>query len=516
MALFEVDNIETVATKKVQDGPRPTKPRLPKRNVSYSELIHMNKQLNSKAYLDFTSERYPYGLIFYDFEIFEYDWLVVLIDPIHKTKDIICNDRPALQHYYDFHKDMIWVGYNNMHYDVPILKTILNGNDPKIMSDGIILDNKRPYDIDSKLNKIKLLSYDVANKLESLKLLEAYMGDDIEETEVAFDIDRPLTQEEINMTIKYCIHDVEETIEVFIRRIADFDAQIALIETFDLGIENISKTKGQLTAMIVDCKREEHNDEFDITIVPTLQLDKYSYVKDWFVQACKNKDYSAKLETNICGIPHQFGWGGVHGAPDDPVHMSGKIYHCDVTSYYPSLMIVYGFLTRNCRHPEKFKEVYDTRVALKKAGKSKEQAPYKIVLNSQYGITKDRFSEAYDPVQANNICINGQLLLLDLLEKLEYRLGEHFKLIQSNTDGIIIWIDDEERSEKIMRHIIKSWCERTGLGMGIDMIHEIHQANVNSYVFEFEDESHLIEELYKELKKEDDSVSFYKDAVYLC
>ena len=148
-------------------------------------------------------------------------------------------------------------------------------------------------------------------------------------------------------------------------------------------------------------------------------------------------------------------------------------------------MIVYGFLTRNCRHPEKFKDVFDTRVALKKAGKSKEQAPYKIVLNSQFGITKDKFSEAYDPVQANNICINGQLLLLDLLEKLEYRLGEHFKLIQSNTDGIIIWIDNEERSEKIMRHVIKSWCERTKMGMGIDEISFISQANVNNYIFKF-------------------------------
>ena len=87
----------------------------------------------------------------YDFEIFEYDWLVVLIDPIHKTKDIICNNRPALQEYYESHKDMIWVGYNSSHYDVPILKTILNGNDPKKMSDGIILEGKKPYDIDSML-----------------------------------------------------------------------------------------------------------------------------------------------------------------------------------------------------------------------------------------------------------------------------------------------------------------------------------------------------------------------------
>ena len=52
-----------------------------------------------------------------------------------------------------------------------------------------------------------------------------------------------------------------------------------------------------------------------------------------------------------------------------PVHIKGKMYHLDVTSFYPSLMIVYGLFTRNAKKPWKFKEVYDLRVALKKAGK---------------------------------------------------------------------------------------------------------------------------------------------------
>ena len=43
-------------------------------------------------------------------------------------------------------------------------------------------------------------------------------------------------------------------------------------------------------------------------------------------------------------------------------------------------MIEWEFLSRNAKHPEKFKEVYDMRVALKKAGKKKEQATLKIVL----------------------------------------------------------------------------------------------------------------------------------------
>ena len=126
-----------------------------------------------------------------------------------------------------------------------------------------------------------------------------------------------------------------------------------------------------------------------------------------------------------------------------------------------------------------------TRVALKKAGKKKEQAPYKIILNSQYGITKDRYSLAYDPVQANNICINGQLMLLDLLEKLELKMGDKFELIQSNTDGIIVKIADDEKSEKIFKHICNEWCIRTKMGLGFDEMTEIIQKDVNNYVFRF-------------------------------
>lgn len=56
--------------------------------------------------------------------------------------------------------------------------------------------------------------------------------------------------------------------------------------------------------------------------------------------------------------------------------------------------------------------------ALEKAGKKKEQAPYKIILNSTYGIFKDKYSSAYDPKRANEVCVNGQLLLIDLIDKL--------------------------------------------------------------------------------------------------
>lgn len=39
------------------------------------------------------------------------------------------------------------------------------------------------------------------------------MGNDIKETSVPFSIDRKLTDEEIAETVKYCKHDVEQTIQ---------------------------------------------------------------------------------------------------------------------------------------------------------------------------------------------------------------------------------------------------------------------------------------------------------------
>lgn len=457
-----------------------------RKNYGYDDVVHINRSFILEGnYDDFTETLYPHGFVFYDFEVFKYDWLVVLIDPVNKTKTIIANERNALQKYFDENCNKVWTGYNNIHYDVPILKGILMGMNPKEVSDAIIVEGKNPWEINREFNKIKVLSFDCSDGINSLKVLEAYMGNNIEETEVPFDIDRPLTKKEMFQTIHYCVHDVEQTIEVFRRRIDEWNTVIDLIETFGLSFDRVERTKQQLSAEILNCEKREYNDEWDIVYVPTIRLDKYKYIQEWFVQACKKKDYSAKLEAVVGGIPHQFGWGGVHGASSETVRIdSGKMLHLDVTSFYPSLMIEYNLLTRNSKTPEKYKSIYDTRVALKKAGKKKEQAPYKIVLNGTYGISRQKGGLAYDPRNGNSICVNGQLLLIDLIEKLEV-MGEHFKLIQSNTDGIIVWIDDEPKSEKWLHHICNEWMQRTRMGLGNDRLDWIVQKDVNNYVFNF-------------------------------
>ncbi|MGL5641082.1 MAG: hypothetical protein ACRDDM_02370, partial [Paraclostridium sp.] len=148
------------------------------------------------------------------------------------------------------------------------------------------------------------------------------------------------------------------------------------------------------------------------------------------------------------------------------------------SSYYPAMMIEYGFLSRSVHDPNKYKEIRDRRIVLKKA-KNPLQGPYKIVINGTFGAQKDKYNPLYDPRQANNVCINGQLLLLDLIENVE--AANKFKLIQSNTDGVMFKLK-EMRDLEILKSICSEWENRTRMTLEYDIFTKIYQKDVNNYI----------------------------------
>lgn len=425
---------------------------------------------------------------FYDFEVFKYDWLVVIINPVEQTETVIVNDKAKLENYYSKHKKDIWVGFNSRHYDQYILKGILCGFDPKEINDFIIIRDLPGWRYSNLFRDIPLNNYDVMSNIDrGLKTFEGFMGNNIRETSVPFDIDRKLTAAEIAEVIKYCRHDVEQTIEVFLKRKSDFDAQMGLLKMFNLPLSSINKTKVQLSAEILEASPQEYHDEFDISFPDTMRIEKYKAVVDWYKnpenrcymkwekgKSGKEKLAKTQLEIDVAGVPHVFGWGGVHGAREK-YFGEGCFINMDVASLYPSLMIRYNLLSRSC-NPEKFKDIVDTRLRFKKE-KNPLQAPLKIVINGTYGASKDRNNPLYDPRQANNVCVYGQLLLLDLIEHLE----PHCEIIQSNTDGVLVKLRKPEDYD-LIDDIAYEWEQRTGLVLEFDEYQKVFQKDVNNYV----------------------------------
>lgn len=413
-------------------------------------------------------------MLFYDFEVFKYDWLVVIIDVMNKKEHVIVNDVEKLKKVYEANKNNVWVGYNSRHYDQYILKALLCGFDAKAMNDYIIVKKNPGWKFSSLLRNVPLNNYDIMTSFHGLKQLEGFMGNSIKESSVPFDIDRELTPEEIEETIKYCRHDVEQTIEVFIQRKEEFESHLSLIKIFKLPISYISKTKAQLSAIILGATKRNYDDEFEIEFPDTLRINKYKEVLHWYKNPL-NRDYSKSLKIDVAGVPHVFAWGGLHGAIDK-YNGEGHFINIDVASYYPALMIEYGFGSRSISDPKKYREIRDERLRLK-AEKNPMQQPYKIVLNSTYGAMKDKNNPLYDPRQANNVCVGGQLLLLDLIEMLE----GHCQLIQSNTDGLIIKLFKEDDYE-LIDDICYEWEQRTRMQLEFESYKKIFQKDVNNYV----------------------------------
>ena len=415
-------------------------------------------------------------MIIYDFEVFKHDWMICWLDTETRKLHHIVNDKHMFEKFYEHYKHRIWVGYNSRGYDQWVAKAILCDFNPKDMNDWIIYQDRKGFEFSKLLNKFPIMNYDCAVGFRGLKELEAFMGHDIQETSVPFDIERKLTNEEINMTLKYCKHDVMETFEVFVETHHEFESHMGLIKEFELDIMNINKTKAQMSAIILGATKKKRDDEFEIRLPDTLDLGKYSWIADWYLDWAKNEhDYETmQLKTDVCGVPHVFGIGGLHGAEK---YMGDGFYlMADVSSYYPAMMIEYDMLSRNVSNPKKYTQIRDDRLVMK-AKKDPRQAPRKIVLNGTFGASKDKYNNLYDPLQSNNTCICGQVLLTDLLDKLEGKC----QLIQSNTDGILVKLFTKEDKDGIIA-ICDKWSARTRMDLEYDEYSKVIQRDVNNYI----------------------------------
>lgn len=421
------------------------------------------------------------GLLFYDFEVFNYDWLVVVMDMTAKKTHVIINSPEELEALYKANIKEIWVGFNSRHYDQYILKAILCGFDPKKVNDYIITKGNPGWKFSSLFRQFPLWNYDVMlNTDVGLKSFEGFMGNDIKETSVPFNIDRKLTPEEIAETVKYCKHDVEQTVQVFLKRTEEFNTMMYFIKHFGLSMDYISKTKAQLAAEILGGNRKgaDFDDEFQFPILDCLHLNKYKHIAEWYANP-ENHDYSKKQDKQIvAGVEHTFAWGGGHGARAK-YSADGVFLIIDVTAYYPSLQKKYHFGYRVMNHPENFEFIHDSNIAYKRKGDKKARQPFKIMDNAISGQMKQKSSALYDPMSNNSICINGQLLLLDLVEHIE----PYCELIQNNTDGIIVKLKDYEHDFDVLDDVVYEWEQRTGMKMDFDTyIGTIYQKDVNNYL----------------------------------
>jgi hypothetical protein len=459
---------------------------------------------------------------------------------------------PEIAEFIETHLADIWVGFNSENYDKILAHGMITGKitTPEKafeVSNSIIKSQDDDTPLYITLAKLgiddyyqsKILMYDVLGDgaFFSLKQLEGFLGMDIVESVVPFDLDRPLTDEEKRNVEKYNRADLYGTLERFKQRKNTFKTKMLLVKEFGLPVNYICKTNAKLTETILLSQNKGVNTRlkknFQLCDLPVnWDIPELKQIYEFFIEAlheleihkwetkkCDKKKLS--LVIDILGVEHTFALGGVHGGiknyicrPED----NKKIVWVDVSSLYPNILVQWDLLSRQIdkRGVEAFRNMVQVRMDIKakmhNEGLSKEEkkalkdqaARYKLILNTTSGCMKDRFKKIYDPEYNTKMCMLGQLSLMDLVFRLknaprkskpswaradgvtDTNVGDYFKLIQSNTDGIALELLTDD-AEATIDEVCKGWEKDWRFSLEKTVADNLYEKDVNNYVFKDSD-----------------------------
>jgi hypothetical protein len=393
------------------------------------------------------------------------------------------------------------VGYNSLYFDAQILEFIYRNNnctaqDIKEYANLIINSYDRRPDVpewklkDKHLDLFKALSLSTKAKRTGLKWCEFMM--DLENIE---DMPDEITLESI---LQYNLNDVIATKELYLRYYHEIDLRKKLTDREGINLMNctepdlakklfakyLSQSMDISTTDLKDMYTSRNIVKVNDIIFPYIQFKttKFQNVLEAFKKLELNEFDKPEFIVNH-GIDIVFGLGGIHAAPNNVVVESDNDYiikSLDVVSYYPNLAIKNGICAEHLPK-EIFLNLYEGFFNERKAIPKSDPRNYilKILLNSAYGLSNDKYSFLRDRQVTLSICINGQLLLTQLMEDIVLQILEA-KLIMMNTDGFEVKIPKEFVT--IYDNICDKWQKLTKLELEFVDYNKMIISDVNNYI----------------------------------
>ena len=413
--------------------------------------------------------------------------------------------------------NVIFCGYNNLHYDNPIINYIIEYEDklmqyniPTICSSIFNLSKTITTSSEDNIDAWKHWKYQIwfdtfdiltmlySNKLRvGLKEIQVTMQyPNVQE--FVCDWTKPLPLEDFDSMIDYNINDIESTSELLNRCKKDVDLRIAIEDEY--GVRVLSKDGVNIGMKILTQKYLEKTgltwwDIKDLrspmsviplkdVILPFIKYD--SPILQRVLEDMKNqivspgrKGYENKFVFN--NLRYSVGVGGIHSVNSPEIIIprdDEMLIDIDVASLYPSMLIEYEFYPRHLGKEflEVYKQIKDERIEAKHNGDKVKNETLKLALNGLSGNLQNEHNFCYSPFAVMQIRINGQLLLLMLAEKLT-QIG--CRIVQANTDGLFVLLKKDVYSK--VNSICREWEQLTKLTLEEDRFKAMYQYAINDY-----------------------------------
>jgi hypothetical protein len=370
-----------------------------------------------------------------------------------------------------------------------------------------------------QLDIFKLNHWDNKAKMSSLKWIQ-YTMDWKNVEEMPHHHTKPVEDDDtLNRLTKYCINDVRSTKAIFNYQDAkgkyvmkeQIQLRKELSQKYGLNLYSASEPRISKELFLHFLSERMGRDKRDIrnyrTMRPEVRIADiilpYVEFRDPAFQEMFNWFKSQVVEINeetfdedeskkskgpkhtmvFNGVKTDYGLGGLHGCIKSGVYEAGNgfcIMSADVTSFYPNLSIKNRWGPAHLPN-EIFCDLYEWMFEERKKHPKGSALNYvfKIILNSTYGLSKNRHSFLYDPELTFKITVNGQLLLSMLYERLAAAIPEAIPLMQ-NTDGLEFMIP--ETAKPVFMQVCKEWEEMTKLELEFAEYSKMIIGDVNNYI----------------------------------
>ena len=452
---------------------------------------------------------------FFDFEVFPNWWCCVFGDLPEDWKEnkvteaiknnfrVVSSDSPTARD--DLmrellEKDVVKSGYNIKGYDLIIANAIRQGLSPqevKIVNDLIINPNlayesKEHYILKSYIYK-KLSSIEYVDLMDdctgSLKEKEAILGLNVLESNISFDKE-DLSESDKQEVIHYCKQDVYAAAQFYMQVVDPYVVtKLAVGKHFNIPYNTcIKSSNARVVAMALGAVKRQWPDAEKISIELPEKIRSYCYENLPSKILDKILNNTDGFTVDLFGNTVSFGNGGIHSVFKENLYVEENEDYCllnvDAESYYPSMLIQFKTLSRNVSNPDALKYVFEERMRIKhKPEKTAEddsiQKADKLILNTTFGASGNKWLDLYDPYMCTKTCRVGQIFLASFACKINKTIPSA-TIIQTNTDGILVYLLRKDLDK--LKELEHEWTRVSGINMEEDYVAKIWQRDVNNYL----------------------------------
>lgn len=409
--------------------------------------------------------------------------------------------------------DLELISFNGISYDTPILRSILNNFKSRDLNEKLFqISGRLIHDVSNDDEILTLRYRDIPWRQIDLMKMEALhrTGVGLKQAginlkwpriqDLPFEPDHIVTVDEIDTILDYNLNDVLITLELYEKLIDEVRLRKEVSALYKIDAASASRSK--MANLILEKIYAQESDD-DIRDIKEMRTQRSTVsVSDCLASnihfqtkglqgllavfrsttLVRDNDFKFKHVLYFHNKRYDLGVGGLHSDDEAGKFVSSDEFtyrDADVASYYPSIMI------QNKIKPDHLgdeflkimQQITSDRIKAKKNGNKTKADALKITINSIFGKLNSPVYFLQDAQAFMSVTINGQLLLLMLIESLTMA---GIEVMSANTDGVLAKVPVSLEDE--YQRICSEWQTSTGFMLEFTDYAQYIRADVNNYV----------------------------------